>query len=246
MNSRLKALGLALIAGLAMAAVPASAAQAQIKVTTGVSPAWLTGEQLKANLHHFSLAGGGPTVACETADFTATVTNGATSVTVVPKYEKCHAIINVETFKVTVTMNDCDYLFHDGKEVSSTTFSEGEVDLVCPVGKEVEVHIYKKPVNEAEGELCTLKVAPFTNLKAPKGNEFRNEGAGSTNDVTITTEVFVSVTREGSLLCGKASNSAVYTGGTTWKAFEDKGGSISNGTVSGLVEGAQVSLTASK
>jgi hypothetical protein len=246
MNSRLKALGLALIAAFAMTAVPAAGAQAQIKVTTGASPAWITGEQIKGKEHHFTIENGGPRVACETADFTATVTNGATSVTVVPKYEKCHAIINVETFKLTVTMNDCDYLFHGGKEVSSTTFSEGEVDLVCPAGKEVEVHIYKKPVSETEGELCTLKVAPFTNLKTPKGNEFHNEGAGATNDVTVTTEMTVNITRTGSLLCGKTPNGAVYTGSTTWKAFEDKGGSISNGTVSGLVEGAQVSLTASK
>jgi hypothetical protein len=89
-------------------------------------------------------------------------------------------------------------------------------------------------------------VAPFTNLKTPKGNEFHNEGTGSTNDVTVTTEVRVNITREGSLLCGKTPSTAFYTGGTTLKAFEDKGGSISNGTVSGLVEGAQVSLTASK
>jgi hypothetical protein len=79
-----------------------------------------------------------------------------------------------------------------------------------------------------------------------KNNEFHNEGAGSTNDVTVTSNVTVNITRTGSLLCGKTPNTAVYEGTTTLKAFEDKGGTISNGTVSGLVEGAQVSLTASK
>jgi hypothetical protein len=245
MTRNLKALGLALVAVFATTAVLASAAQAQIKVTTGISPAWLTGEQVITAPHHFTVENGGPKVACQTADFAATVNSGDTSVTVVPKYEKCHAIIGTETFKVTVTMNDCDYLFHGGVEVSSTTFKEGEIDLVCPVAKEVEVHIYKKPTEEIE-ELCTLKVAPFTNNKAPLGNEFHNEGTGSTNDLTVTTNLTFNITRTGSLLCGKTPNTAVYTGSTTLKAFEHKGGTIFNGTVASLVEGNQVSLTASK
>ncbi len=47
MNRSLKTLGLALVALFAMTAVLASAAQAQIKVTTGASPAWLTGEVIE-------------------------------------------------------------------------------------------------------------------------------------------------------------------------------------------------------
>ena len=92
-------------------------------------------------------------------------------------------------------------------------------------------------------ELCTLTVAEQNNLKE---NQFHNEADGTSNDVTLTTEVTVNITRHGSLLCGKASNGALYEGVTTITAFEDKGGTISNGTVSGLVEGNQTSLTISK
>jgi hypothetical protein len=141
-------------------------------------------------------------------------------------------------------MNDCDYIWHGGKEVSSTTFSEGEVDLVCEGAiKKAEIHVYKvgKP-HTAENEVCTLSVAPFVNNKS---NEYHNI-AGSPNDVTITTtSKGIAVTRTGGVVCGAAANTATYTGSTTIKAFEDQGGTVSGGTVSGLAEGAQVSMTAS-
>jgi hypothetical protein len=239
MTRSLRALLLALVAVFAMTAVLASATQAQIKVTTGASPAWLTGSQVGS--HTFTVENGGPVLSCLVADFTATVTSGANAVTVVPRYTTCQAEIGAEVFKATLTMNDCDYLFHGGVEVSSTTFSEGEVDLKCPAGKGgIELHIYRE-LDESV-ELCTLTVAEQLNKK---GTEFHNI-AGIPNDLTLTSVVTVNMTRTGSLLCGKASNTAIYAGTTTLKAFEDAGGTISNGTVSGLVEGAQVSLTASK
>jgi len=247
MNRNVNAFGLALIVALAMTAVFASGAQAQIKVTTGSSPAWLTGEpighpNITGNIHTLTLAGG-QVVTCEEIKFTSTVSSGATQVTVVPSYKKCAVKIGSEKFPATVTMNDCDYVLHGGVEVSSTTFKEGEVDLLCPTGISVEIHVYKKEPHIKENELCTYFVAPFVNKKA---NEFHNV-AGSPNDVTITTTATgIAVTRTGSLLCGATPTTATYTGSTTVKAFEDMGGTISNGTVTGLVEGAQVSLTASK
>jgi hypothetical protein len=78
-----------------------------------------------------------------------------------------------------------------------------------------------------------------------KANELHNV-AGSPNDATITTTAKgIALTRTGGVICGGASNTAIYTGSSTLKAFEDKGGTVSGGTVSGLVEGAQVSVTAS-
>lgn len=244
MTRKLKVSWAVLVVALAMTAVLASGAQAAIKVTTGVSPAWSTGEVIEHTTigkRHSFRTSGGQELSCEEVKFTATETNGATSVTIVPSMNKCEATIGTETHLVTVTMNDCDYLFHGGKEVTSTTFGEGELDLVCPEGKVVELHVYKSATTETE-ELCTYKIAPFINKN---GNEFHNI-AGSPNDVTVTTTMSeIAVTRTGSLLCGAASTTATYTGSTTLRAFEDKGGSISNGTVSGLVEGAQVSQTAS-
>jgi hypothetical protein len=215
-----------------MTAVLASAAQAEIKVTTGASPAWLTGSQVGSHL--FTVENGGPVVSCAEAKFTATAKNGENAITVVPTYTGCKVDTGTEVFKATVTMNDCDYFFHGGAELKN-----GEVDIKCPAGKVIEVHIYKKE-DESE-ELCTLTVAEQLNKS---GNSFANE-AGATNKLTVTTSVTVNITRDGSLLCGKASNTAVYTGKTLMEAKEDLGGTIESGTVKNLVEGAQVSLTAS-
>jgi len=247
MNRNLKALGLALLAVFATTAVLASAAQAQLaKVTVSPSPAWLTAEVIEhpniGRVETFKLESGQP-IWCEDSS-TATVKNGDTSITVVPTFDKCTAVIGTEDHFVTFTMNDCDFLWHGGETASpgSSTFIKGQVDLLCPTGKEVEVHLYKSPTTETE-ELCTYKIAPFVN----KGNnEFHNVGTGSTNDVTIThTVTGITITRTGSLLCGAASQNLTFTGSTTIKAFEDKAGSISGGTVSGLSEGNQSSVTIS-
>jgi hypothetical protein len=217
-----------------MTAVLASAAQAEIKVTTGASPAWLTGSQVGSHL--FTVENGGPILSCGVANFTATAKNGEKEITVVPTYANCVAEIGVEHLIATVTMNDCDYFFHGGAALAN-----GEVDVKCPAGKVIEVHIYKKEPHIAENELCTLTIAEQLNKV---GNSFANE-AGEKNKVTVTSSVTVNVTRDGSLLCGKAANTAVYSGKTLLEAREDKGGAIKNGTVENLVEGNQVSLTAS-
>jgi len=246
MNRNLKALGLALVAVFAMTAVLASAAQAQTgKVTVGSSPAWLTGEAIEhpniGKVETLKLAGG-QDLSCEHVTATATVKNGDTSITVVSTFDNCDALIGSEHHKVTVTMNDCDFLLHDmtTETPNSTTFT-ALVDLVCPEGKQVEIHVYKQAAAETE-ELCTYKIAPFTN----KGGNVIHNIAGSPNDLTIThTVTGIAVTRTGSLLCGGANQEGSFTGSTTIRAYEDFGGSISNGTVTGLVEGAQTSLTIS-
>lgn len=243
MNSNLKTLGVAFVVALAIVAIFAAGAKA-IKVTSAASPVWSTGSVIEhpaIGLRHTFTTSGGQVLSCETATFTSTEKNGDTSSIIIPTLNKCSAKIGAETLLVTVTFNDCDYLMHGGKEVSSTTFSEGEVDLVCPSGKVLEIHIYKSATSEAE-ELCTYKVAPFVNKVA---NEFHNV-AGSPNEVTVTSTLTgMAVTRTGSLVCGAANMTATYTGSTTLKAYEDVGGSVSEGTVSGLKEASQVGLTAS-
>jgi hypothetical protein len=239
MNRNLKALGLALAVAFAMTAVLASGAQA-IKVTVGSSPAWLTGDQHVT--HEFKLANNGPVLDCTTVALHATVKNNDETVTVIPTYSGCTAKVGTETLKATVTMNDCDYLLHGGTEVSSTTFKDIEVDIVCPTGNVIEVHIYKKEPHEAANELCTLTVPSQVNKKGIESHVI----SGTPNDLTLTLNVAnVTVNRDGSLLCGVAANTATYTGASTVKAFKDLGGTVSNGTITGLTEGEQVSLTIS-
>ncbi len=246
MNRNFKVLGLALVAVFAMSAVLASAAQAQVgKVTVSPSPAWLTGEVIVhpniGKVETLKLTGG-QDLACEEVISKATVKNGETSITVVSQFNKCTAAIGTENHLVTVTMNDCDFQLSDltTETPNSTTFTALS-SLVCPVEKQVEIHVYKSATTETE-ELCTYKVAPFVN----KGGTVIHNVAGEPNDLTIThTVTEIPVTRTGSLLCGGASQTGFFTGSTTVKAFEDKGGSISNGTVTGLIEGAQGSVTIS-
>lgn len=100
MNRNLRALGLALIAVFATAAVLASGAQAQTgKVTVSPSPAWLTASVIEhpeiGKIERFKLAGGQAYV-CEENSFAATVKNGDTSITVVPTFKKCSATIGTE------------------------------------------------------------------------------------------------------------------------------------------------------
>jgi len=246
MNRNLKALGAALLAVFATAAVLASGAQAQTaKVTVSPSPAWLTAEVINhpeiGKIERFKLAGN-QTYVCEETSSVATVKNGDTSITLVPIFRKCKATIGTESHLVTFTMNDCDFLLHDmtTETPNSTTFT-ALVDLLCPEGKQVEIHVYKSATGETE-ELCTYKIAPFVN----KGGNVIHNVAGEHNDLTIThTITEIATTRTGSLLCGAASQNLAFTGSTTIRAYEDLGGSISNGTVTGLVEGAQTSLTIS-
>jgi len=247
MNRNLKALGLALLAVFAMSAVLASAAQAQLaKVTVGSSPAWLTGEVIShptiGNFATFTLAGG-QVLSCEAANFDATVRNGDTEITFVQTFSACKAVIGTESHLVTVTMNHCDFLLHDmtTQSPNSTTFT-ALIDLVCPAEKQVEIHVYKAAANETE-ELCTYKVASFQNKG---GNVIHNEAGTPHNDLKLThTVTEIKTTRTGSLLCGAASQNATFTCSTTIRAFEDLGGSIVDGTVVGLLEGAQTSLTIS-
>src|SRR6188472_2101579 len=93
MTGNLKVPGLALLAVFALSAVIAAGAQAQVKFTVGSAPSWLTGEVIEhpviGKRHTFTLSGG-QVLTCEEISFTATVENGATTVTVIPTYHKCH------------------------------------------------------------------------------------------------------------------------------------------------------------
>jgi hypothetical protein len=238
MTRNLKALGLALFAVFAlsaMAATTASAAQEEVSLTPAEYPATITGTVdpiTEATTHYFETSGG-VKLECEQVAFDATIKEkgvGDTNVTVTPTYAKCKSTAGN---LATVTMEGCDYVFHGGETDGAGGFKNGTVDLVCPTGVTGPViHVYVSATSEAE-ELCTLTVWNFTNKT---GNTAVNV-AGSPNDVTMTTNVTgINVTRHGSVACGKATQTAIYKGGTTLKAFKDpKAGE----------EGAQIGLTVS-
>lgn len=235
MIRNLKVLGLALIAVFAMTAVAAStasAAEEEVTLTPAEYPALLTGTNDPSEVHpnHTFTTSGGAKVECKSILFTGTIAAkgvGDTNVTITPDYSECTAL----GMGATVNMTGCDYVFHHG-ETSGTTFINGTVDLKCPTGTTgPDVTIYKDKAHTEE--LCRLTVWNFVNKPA---NTYTNI-AGSPNDVTVvTTAKEINVTRTGSLLCGAAAQTAVYTGATTLRAYKDE---------TGNKEGAQIGLTVS-
>lgn len=214
MPRNLKAIGLTLVAMFAMSAFVASAAQAG-QFTAGESPAVLTGEQTTHNgetLHLFTA--GLRKVQCKTALFEGTSTVPTTTLTIEPTYSNCESA----GLPATVTLNGCDYLFNE-PEANGADF-KGTVNIVCPAGKTIEVHIYSSAANHTAGtSLCTITVEPATKL----GSNTYTNVAGSPDHVTVTSEVAnIPVKIHGSaLICGTATTST-YTGGTTVKAYKDE------------------------
>jgi hypothetical protein len=136
MIHKFKALGVAMVAVLAMSAVVASAAQAQF--TANSYPTTVTGHSALGN-DVFSVDG--TSVEC-TGHFEGTLKEASTSLTVIATYSSCRAF---GFASATVDMNGCDYVF----------YSTGSVDLVCPTGQSVTI----------QAGNCDLDVVPQTGLK---------------------------------------------------------------------------------
>lgn len=165
MTRNLKAVGLAVIATLAMSAVVASAAQAA-NFTAAKYPVSIKGVQING-LHNFTAAGTG--VSCEEAAFSSSAAAATPDLTVSAEYNNCED--EIFGLNASVTMNGCNYTFTEPTTPVGGT-STGKVDLVCPVNKVVEVH----------ASTCTFTVFPENNLGTVT---YHNEP----NDVRISINV---------------------------------------------------------
>jgi hypothetical protein len=152
MTRNLKALGLALVAVFAISAVAASTASAQGAhngMLTADGPmtlkGTLTGEELANSLTSF-----GQKVTCPEAIYTGhkynitpheKIPSGATTVTITPHYGICR--IN-PTIRMTVDMNECDYVFHLTETVTGTVNDEYKITatIVCPTGHHISLTLF--------------------------------------------------------------------------------------------------------
>jgi hypothetical protein len=220
MIRNLKALGVALVAMAALGAVIASGASAQF--TAAEYPASLTGNQIGGG-HSFETAAG--TLTCTTAHFTGTLSGKSPEVTIEPEYTGCAVTSGPLTgAPVTVTMNGCDYLFTQSGTVTSDT-AEDIVHLICPGSNKIQIHVYTNATKHAEGvSLCSYTVGPQT-----IGNiHYENH---TPNVITVEARASnVAITRDGSILCGAASQTAVYRGNTEVTAKNGAGEPI-NGDI---------------
>ena len=155
MNQNLKALGLSLMAVLALSAVVASAAQAN-NVTAAKYTATLTGKDLgkKAGEYaRFTVGNGARFIECEESIYTATLVKAETVITVTPTYNKCFAN-GLTSVPATVTMNECDYM------LEATSKTTARLSVKCPVGKQIEIHLYENAAaHTAKTSLCTYDIS---------------------------------------------------------------------------------------
>jgi hypothetical protein len=199
MTRKLKTLGLAFVAVLAMSSLAASAAQANF--SSANYPATVSGSQIEGTItgaavskHEFTTKAG--TVKCTTASFAGKSLAGtATELTLTPTYGGC----TLAGIAATVNMNGCHYIF----TVEKTT-TENTVDLLthvtCPVGGVITVSV--------TGSVCKVTIAGGQTLK---GIETHNEAT----DVVATIDVSgISYTIDEGPKCPNGPASGTYTDGT--------------------------------
>jgi hypothetical protein len=236
MIRNLKILGLALVAVFALIALAASAASAQGKLTTSDGkPATLVGTETGvsgAGLNAWTAFGS--KIECILGFGTGhqynvtphvPVPHGATTITITPHYKNCHTFIP-ETKPLTVTMNGCDWVVHIGATTGGVAGTYGgTADVVCPLGKNIEIHVYNSAAHTET--LCTLTVTPRNGIT---GGHVTNTPASGDLDVQGTGTGTV-VHREGlCLLDGQ---------GTTTEAGQMHG----DATVKSATAGQNISIS---
>lgn len=210
MIRNLKALGLALVAVLAMSAVVASAAQAA-EFHSETSKTILAGHQVGVNEFIIRNAEGKQLAktTCTTATVSGTIEGlTAASARVHPIYGEEKETCTVEPIgKATVHTVGCDYILH-----TATSAEMALVDITCETGKSITI-------NAALG--CTIHVPAQTSLN---GVHYENENSGAERSIVVKATVTkIHFTSEGCGFVGIPSegNTAEYIGTFTAEGFED-------------------------
>ena len=251
MTRNLKALGPALVAAFAFAAVSASSALAVTEpvahFTASEYPSYIEGNQI--GNHTFTTPLG--TITCTTAHFTSKankLTAAATSLTVTPEYTGCSTktALGAE-YPTTVTNNGCTYTFtvhekgtttNGNIETPSGTVENaithtwtGDVHIKCPEGvKGIEVHAYENVTKHTNDQpICTYTVKPQT----VNNIVYRVHTVGGVSTYTTVeaknSEVKINRTSGIFTTCGGAEPTAKYNGNTTVETLNNAGAMIQGG-----------------
>jgi hypothetical protein len=163
MTHKLKVLGIAMVAVFAVSAIMATAASAGQFTSTGKTKlastekeATLTAFGLKVTCHSFSDIGN----VNETPH--GFISSGATTFTVTPTLTGCFSFIGETKVSSTVTLNGCDSVLHIGSIIGGGPRYNGSGDIVCPAGKEIEIHAYSSAAHSST--LCTVKIPAQSGL----------------------------------------------------------------------------------
>jgi hypothetical protein len=211
MRNKIKTLGLALVAVLAMSALAASAASAGVTEIEGGTSATLHGEQLE-NSHVFTLTDNSNlTTTCKVATFSAVgeTANGISTAELHPEYSECTAFAGLSA---TVNTTGCNYLVHAGEETAAGEF-DASVDVNCEAGKEITI----------TAGTCELKVHKTLFLLLLRITN--SGGGGNLMDLLLhmnVVKITYTITKDGFLcpLSGLGEfKEGDYTGTATVRAF---------------------------
>lgn len=195
MSFKLKALGLGLLAALAMSAVAVMNASAtaggHFTHDAADGHATITGDDEPGDRTQFT--GGIATVECSTATYDATVTSQTTtSLTVTPHYTTCTAAGGV----AHVNMNSCTYTFtvRPNPDVNHNT-----VHLVCPGGS-------PGPTINVTATGCVITVLP--NQTPGQGVVYKTITKNGKHAITVgvTANAITAKYTGGFFKCGKVEN----------------------------------------
>jgi hypothetical protein len=245
MIRRIKALGLLTVAALAVNAMVASAAQAEVNWTAGKTlnnqhtTTKIHGQQtgpVTENNFQTQTAGGQQTkITCTKSRYYGTVPNGtAKELEVTPEYEECGVTNNethvVASHRVTLTTEGCTFRFREPTHIETNTFT-GNVDLVCPEGKRPVWHIFANAAHSIK--VCTIEFerAP-TNQNLGHIVYHNQTNAGAPDDITATftiTGITYETTGAGCPEPGATKTNGVYNSNVTLTSGET---SINKETVS--------------
>jgi hypothetical protein len=177
MNSKLRILGLALVAALAFSAMAASATSAKTAIVVP-SPVALHGEDNPEGKTELTGIAG---VKCNVVTYEGNANES--TITLEPTFEGCLTSTNAP---VTVTVNGCAYKLTLGA-LTSMTAPAKEVQLECPEKKSIEVHLYGNQNHTIPA--CTINIGPQTpsssiTVEDRTDNTFRT--VGSATSITST------------------------------------------------------------
>jgi hypothetical protein len=179
MIRNLRYLGTMLVAVLAMSSVAASMAMAEgaltstgrVKLTGTTASGVATAFGLKLECHEHANAG----KVNETPH--GFVTPPLTSFTVQSQSSGCVATIGETKAPATVTTNGCDGTTEITKTISAGVWG-GTSSIVCPVGKEIEIHAYTNSTHAST--ICTVKIPAQTGLTGGSAKNIAN------GDITLS------------------------------------------------------------
>ena len=191
MSIKLKALGLSLLAAMAVSAVAVMNASANgsghFETTKGAvihgHVTHPTGGPHNLHLVNHGLEG---EIGCDVQSYTATASASTiTSITIRPKYETCYtteADHADHSPNVPVHVNECDYTFTVAQGTTDNT--EQTAHLVCPPGKKIEV----------THPNCTVSVHPQT---INTGLTYTTKGISNSHEITMHVNIQFTTTRHG-------------------------------------------------